>query len=45
MEKPVADLALQEGAVTVHTRPFEIKTLRIRFAPKVPATPAARSSN
>jgi len=45
MEKPVADLALQEGTVTVHTRPFEIKTLRIRFTPKVPATPAARSSN
>ena len=45
MERPVADVALQEGTVTVHTRPFEIKTLRIRFAPKVPATPAARSSN
>ena len=45
MERPVADVALQEGTVTVHTRPFEIKTLRIRFAPKVLATPAARSSN
>jgi hypothetical protein len=45
LEKLVADLAFQEGTVTVDTKPFEIKTVRIRFASNLPATPAERSSN
>jgi len=32
MEKPMADLAVHNDAVTVHTRPYEIKTLKVQFA-------------
>jgi alpha-mannosidase len=32
MERPVGDLSLEGGAVTVHTKPYEIKTIRVRFA-------------
>jgi alpha-mannosidase len=32
MERAAGDLALQGGAVTVHTKPYEIKTIRVRFA-------------
>jgi alpha-mannosidase len=32
MERPVGDLSLQEGTVTVHTKPYEIKTIRVSFA-------------
>ena len=36
MERPIADLPLQAGAVTVHTKPYEIKTVKVRFAlPKI----------
>jgi alpha-mannosidase len=31
MEKPVADLPLQDGTVVVHTKPFEIKTIEVDF--------------
>jgi hypothetical protein len=34
MEKSLAKLRIESGAVTVHTNPFEIKTIRIRFAAK-----------
>jgi alpha-mannosidase len=34
MERSVADLSVHNDAVTVHTKPYEIKTLRVRFAPK-----------
>ena len=34
MERPTADLPLRDGSVTVHTKPYEIKTVQIRFAPK-----------
>jgi len=37
MERPFADLSLQAGAVTVHTKPYEIKTLKLRFP--LPQTP------
>jgi len=33
MEKPTSDLALHNNMVTVHTKPYEIKTLKARFAP------------
>jgi alpha-mannosidase len=45
MERAVADLSLEAGTVTVHTKPFEIKTVRIRFAKETPAPPAERRSN
>jgi alpha-mannosidase len=32
MERPIGELALQGGAVIVHTKPYEIKTIRVRFA-------------
>jgi alpha-mannosidase len=32
MERPIADLTLQNDTVTVHTKPYEIKTLKVRFA-------------
>jgi len=32
MEHRVADLAVNAGSVTVHTKPYEIKTVRIDFA-------------
>jgi len=34
MERPTADLTLSDGSVTVHTKPYEIKTIRIQFAAK-----------
>jgi alpha-mannosidase len=37
MERPVADLSLQDGAVTVHTKPYEIKTICVHFRSKSPA--------
>jgi alpha-mannosidase len=33
MERPIADLAVRNDAVTVHTKPYEIKTLKVRYAP------------
>jgi alpha-mannosidase len=32
MEKVTGDLPLQNGAVTVHTNPYEIKTVKVQFA-------------
>ena len=34
MEKPISDLALRNDSVTVHTKPYEIKTVKVRFAPQ-----------
>ncbi len=42
MEKPLAEPSVQDGTVTVHTKPYEIKTIRVRFAAK-PASQTARS--
>ena len=33
MERSIASLAMHNDAVTVHTKPYEIKTLKVRFAP------------
>jgi alpha-mannosidase len=35
MERSIADLAVHNNAVTVHTKPYEIKTLKVRFAAHV----------
>ena len=32
MEKPIADLSLHNGGVTCHTKPYEIKTVKVRFS-------------
>jgi alpha-mannosidase len=37
MEHPVAELSVRAGMVTVHAKPYEIKTVKIRFA--LPAIP------
>ncbi len=34
MERPVGTLSLQDGSVTVHTKPYEIKTVRVQFSAK-----------
>jgi alpha-mannosidase len=34
MEHPIANLSLNAAAVTVHTKPYEIKTVKIDFAPE-----------
>ena len=34
MERPVMDLSLLDGTVAVHTKPYEIKTIRVRFTSK-----------
>jgi len=34
MEKSIAELAVHNDSVTVHTKPYEIKTVKIRFAPR-----------
>ncbi|MFY9842016.1 MAG: alpha-mannosidase [Terriglobales bacterium] len=31
MEKSIGDLAVKNGSVTVHTKPYEIKTVKVRF--------------
>ena len=33
MERSIASLAMHNDAVTVHTKPYEIKTLKVRYAP------------
>jgi alpha-mannosidase len=32
MERATVSLSVQDGAVTVHTKPYEIKTVKVRFA-------------
>jgi alpha-mannosidase len=34
MERPVRTLSFEDGGVTVHTKPYEIKTVGVRFASK-----------
>jgi alpha-mannosidase len=41
MERPIAELPLKDGGTTVHTKPYEIKTIRVHFVPKSSAQPAA----
>jgi alpha-mannosidase len=36
MERSIADLANHDDMVTVHTKPYEIKTLKVRFASHAP---------
>jgi alpha-mannosidase len=43
MERPLTALATENGGVTVHTKPFEIKTARLRIK-KAEATSGAASS-
>jgi hypothetical protein len=34
MEKPTSALQIDNGAVILHTRPYEINTIKVRFASK-----------
>jgi alpha-mannosidase len=36
MEKPIADLTVHDDGIIVHTKPFEIKTVKVRFSPGTP---------
>jgi hypothetical protein len=36
MERSMTSLAVRDDAVTVHTKPYEIKTLKVRFALHAP---------
>jgi alpha-mannosidase len=36
MERSTISLAVHNNAVTVHTKPYEIKTLKVRFTPHAP---------
>ena len=36
MERSMTSLAVHDDSVTVHTKPYEIKTLKVRFAPHAP---------
>jgi len=40
MEKPIANLSVQAGAVVLHTKAYEIKTVRIQFGASPPAAAA-----
>ena len=40
MEKPIADLPVTNSELTVPTKPYEIKTVEIKFA-EVPAAAAS----
>jgi alpha-mannosidase len=33
MERPIGTLSVQAGVISVHTKPFEIKTVKVQFAP------------
>jgi len=36
MERSITDLAVHDDVVTVHTKPYEIKTIKVRFASRAP---------
>ena len=40
METPLADLPVRDGTLVLHTKPYEIKTVRVQFAP-TPSSQAA----
>jgi hypothetical protein len=39
MERPLGELALRNGAFSVQTKPYEIKTLREQFVASMAAAP------
>ena len=45
MEKPIGNLSVLQGAVTVPTKPYEIKTVKIRFAGEPSATTSAQTES
>ncbi len=40
MENPIASIPVQDGMVNVHTKPYEIKTLKVRFTSLIQAAGA-----
>jgi len=45
MEKPIGNLSVQQGTVTVPTKPYEIKTVKIRFAAEPSGVATAHAQN
>jgi alpha-mannosidase len=38
MEKPLANLSVSNGRVSIHTKPYEIKTIKVKFSELIQAT-------
>ncbi len=41
MERPTGGVAMQNGSVTMHTKPYEIKTVKLQYAPAPTSQTAA----
>ena len=42
MEKPLANLSVSNGRVSIHTKPYEIKTIKVNFSELIQATATAK---
>ena len=42
MEKPLANLSVSTGRVSIHTKPYEIKTIKVKFSELIQATATAK---
>jgi alpha-mannosidase len=42
MEKPIGPLSVHNGGVTLHTKPYEIKTIKLQFSSRPMATAAPK---
>jgi alpha-mannosidase len=42
MEKPLANLSVSNGRVSIHTKPYEIKTIKVKFSELIQATATAK---
>jgi alpha-mannosidase len=40
MERVTGTLSIQDGAITIHTKPYEIKTVKVQFAAKSSPMPS-----
>jgi len=40
MEKPIGEIPLRNGTITVSTKPYEIRTVKVRFSEKTETTAA-----
>ena len=38
MEKPIGSIPVQNNTVTIHTKPYEIKTIRVQYSSVAAAT-------
>jgi alpha-mannosidase len=42
MEKPLGNLSVSNGRVSIHTKPYEIKTIKVKFSALIQATATAK---